>query len=146
MLSAFSLVSVSLPVNKRKRIFAEIQLMAITYYPRYTTRHTSRLCAADACVWFKTLCACGDFCVCVHVVLGANRPDSLCFSLRTLVKTRSCVMHAGGCASACRVPLSWLSVFKQTEGPSLIYCHSRKHGTQSSLIGRRQKDEQEDLC
>lgn len=66
-------------------------------------------------------------CVCAYRVWSTNRPDSLCFSLQTWVKTKSVEIHTGGCASASRVPLSWLSVFKQTEGLSLICCHSQKH-------------------
>lgn len=55
--------------------------------------------------------------------VSVNSPDSLCFSpqYKHWWKQRA---HTEGCASASRVPLSWLSVFKQTGGPSLIYCYS----------------------
>lgn len=60
--------------------------------------------------------------LCVLSVI-VNSPDSLCFSpqYKHWWKQRA---HTEGCASASRVPLSWLSVFKQTGGPSLIYCYS----------------------
>lgn len=55
--------------------------------------------------------------------VSVNSPDSLCFSpqYKHWWKQRA---HTEGCASASWVPLSWLSVFKQTGGPSLIYWYS----------------------
>lgn len=65
-----------------------------------------------------------NFYVFLCILCSVNRPDSSCFSLQTQ-NTKGCGLHTGGCTSASRVPLSWLSMFKQTQAPSLILCCSR---------------------